>query len=160
MLAATMLGKAAAPRDRQPAVTPRARSSEGYSGPSGLARSGGVARSAPRTGRSCCRAQCTVVSTPALWATMVTGAPACLDDLVQVGHPTGQVALVAAEGGDDDGVGQLGGEPGLPVVLDVPAEARHDDDGGVFPGASCRVSFRWGVGQAEAAAPTRRMLLG
>jgi hypothetical protein len=51
------------------------------------------------------------------------------DDLVQVGHPTGQVALVPVERGDDDGAGQLGGEPRLPVVVDVPAESRHDDGG-------------------------------
>jgi hypothetical protein len=49
------------------------------------------------------------------------------DDLVQVGHPAGQVALVAFERRYDDRVRQLGGEPRLPVVLDVPPEARHDD---------------------------------
>ena len=97
-------GTAAAARDGQPAVLLAARRARGTPAGSGRARSGGVARSAPRTGRSCCRAQWTVVSTPALWATMVTGRAGVLDDLVEVGHPAGEVALVPLERGNDDGV--------------------------------------------------------
>src|SRR6478736_7412 len=75
LLAATMLGKGSRARGTGSQPDSSSWVSVGYTGGSGLARSGGVARRAPRTGRSCCRAQCTVVSTPALCATMVTGWP-------------------------------------------------------------------------------------
>ena len=54
-----------------------------------------------------------------------------LDDLVEQGHPGLQGRVGPAERRHHARPGQRGGEPRLPVVLDVAPEARDQDDGRV-----------------------------
>ena len=129
VLAATMLGNRSGSGGMGSQPLSRSSSSDGYSAGSGLAEVG-------RRGQEGSTDRQVVLPGP-VDRGQDAGAvghdgdrrAGVLDDLVQVGHPTGQVALVPVERGNDDGAGQPGGEPRLPVVLDVPAEARHDDGG-------------------------------
>ena len=77
-------------------------------------------------------AQCTVMMTPALWATRTTGPSTEFDHLVECGDPGGAAELVVFERRNGDRVVELLGQEGLPVLGDVIAKAGHDHHGRTF----------------------------
>ena len=117
-----------------PAASPRraARRSSDSLRASAASKSGGVASSAPRTSlrvRPGDAAQCASMITPPLCATMITGPLMAITSRSIASRRVAQSRSVAAHRRHAAHPRQPGREQRLPVLLDVVAQPRDDQDG-------------------------------